>query len=95
MHEKGHKLKTLPLIKNLQFSSNLADIQPKLPTHEVDILTLFHKDCKKNFDFLLTQKFLVCAYLYASPFTSLFQPLRLSVRARMYCKKKSTVSIIS
>ena len=68
MHKKEHKLKTSPLIKNPQFSSNLADIQAKLPTHEVVILTKFHKDCKKIVDFLLTQKFLVCALFYASPF---------------------------
>ena len=68
MHKKGHQLKTSPLIKNPQFSSNLADIQAKLPTHEVVILTKFHKDCKKIVDFLLTQKFLVCALFYASPF---------------------------
>ena len=35
MHKKGHKLKSLPLVKNPQFSFNLADIQAKLPTHEV------------------------------------------------------------
>ena len=52
MHKKGHKLKTSPL--NPQFSSNLADIEAKLPTHEVIILTKFHKDCKKIVDFLLT-----------------------------------------
>ena len=69
MHKKGYKLKTSPLIKNPQFSSNLADIQAKLPTHEVVILTKFHKDCKKIVDFLLTQKFLVCALFYASHFT--------------------------
>ena len=48
MHKKGLKLKTSPLIKNLQFSSNLADIQAKLPINEVVILTKFHKDCKNN-----------------------------------------------
>ena len=68
MHKKGHQLKTSPLIKNPQFSSNLADIQAKLPTHEVVILTKFYKDYKKIVDFLLTQKFLVCALFYASPF---------------------------
>ena len=67
MHKKGHKLKTSPLIKNSQFSSNLADIQTKLLAHEVVILTKFHKDCKKIIDFLLKQKFLVCALFYASP----------------------------
>ena len=68
MHKKGHKLKTSPLIKNPQFSSYLADIQAKLHTHEVVILTKFHKDCEKILYFLLTQKFLVCALFYASPF---------------------------
>ena len=68
MNKKGHKLKSSPLIKNLQFLSNLADIQAKLLTHEVVVLTKFHKDCKKIVDFLLTQKFLVCALFDASPF---------------------------
>ena len=53
MHKKGHKLKTLSLVKNPQFSFNLADIQANLPSHEVDTLTKFHKDCKKFIDFLL------------------------------------------
>ena len=61
MHKKEHKLKTSPFMKNPQFSSNLADIQAKLPTNEVVILTKFQKDCKKIVDFLLTQIFLVCA----------------------------------
>ena len=68
MHKKGHKLKTSPLVKNPQFSSNLADIQAKLPTHEAIILTKFHKECKKIVDFLLRQKILACALFYASPF---------------------------
>ena len=68
MHKKGHKLKTSPLIEKTKFSSNLAVIQAKLPTHEVVILTKFHKDCKKVVDFLLTLKFLVCALFYASLF---------------------------
>ena len=67
MHKKGHKLKTSSLVKNQQFSSNLADIQAKLPTHEAIILTKFHKECKKIVDFLLQQKFLACALFYASP----------------------------
>ena len=57
MHKKGHKLKTSPLIKNPQFPSNLADIQAKLPTHEVVILTKFRKDCKKIVDFYLHRNF--------------------------------------
>ena len=38
-------------------------------THELIILTKFHKDWKKIADFLLTQKFFVCALFYSSPFT--------------------------
>ena len=71
IHKKGHKLKTSPLIKDPQFSSILADIKAKLPTHKVVILTKFHEDCKNIVDFLLKQKVLVCALFYASPFTSL------------------------
>ena len=44
MHKKGHKLKNSPLVKNPQFSPNLADNQAKLPTHEAIILTKFHKE---------------------------------------------------
>ena len=71
MHKKGHKLKTSPLIKNLQFSSNLADSQAKLPTHEAIILTKFHKECKRNVDFLHRQKDLarapfLCITLYSA-----------------------------
>ena len=68
MHKKRQKLKTSPLVKNPHFSSNLADIQAKLPTHEAIILTKFHKECKKIVDFLLRQKFLACALFYASTF---------------------------
>ena len=71
MHKERHKLKTSPIIKNPQFSSNLADIKAKLPTHEIVILTKFHKYCKRIVDFLLTQKFLVCVLFYASPFKTL------------------------
>ena len=52
--------------KNPQFSSNLADIQTKLLTHEAIILTKFHKECKKIVDFLLRQNFLAFALFYAS-----------------------------
>ena len=57
MHKKGHKLKNSPLVKNPQFSSNLADIQAKLPTHEAIILTKFHKEWKKCWFFYLNKKF--------------------------------------
>ena len=60
MHEKRHKLKTLPLVKNPHFSFNLADIQEKLLTHDVVTMTQFHKDCKKIIDFLFRRKFLDC-----------------------------------
>ena len=67
MPKKGHKLKTSPLIKNSQFLSNLANIQVRLTTHEVVILIKFHQDCKTIVGFLLTKKFLVCAFFYALP----------------------------
>ena len=41
MHKKGHKLKTSPLVKNQQFSSNLADItqyvEQKSNEHQKDM----------------------------------------------------------
>ena len=67
MHKKGHKLKTSPLVKNPQFSSNLADIQAKLPTHEAIILTKFHKECKKIVDFLPRQTILLVPFLMHHP----------------------------
>ena len=67
MHKKGHKLKTSPLIKNSQFSSNLAGIQVKLPTHEAIIVTKFHKECKKIVDFLPRQTILLVPFLMHHP----------------------------
>ena len=69
MHKKEHKLKTSSLVKNPHFSSNLADIQAKLPTHKVIILTKLHKECKKIkiVAFLLGQKFLACALFMHHP----------------------------
>ena len=55
---------------------------------EVVILTKFHKDCKKIVDFLLTQKFLVCALFYASPFKNTFFREKLE-------KQQKTFSIVS
>ena len=49
--------KHLPLTKNLPFCSDSADIQPISPTHEVIILTKFHKVRVKTFDFLVIAKF--------------------------------------
>ena len=68
--KKLDRLKILPLVKNPQFSFNLGHNQAKLPTHEVVILTKFHKDCKKIIDLLLRRKFLACAIFYASPFNN-------------------------
>ena len=67
MHKKGHKLKTSTLVKDPQFSSNLADIQAKLPTHEAIILTKFHKECKKNVDFLLRLTFWLVPFFMLHP----------------------------
>ena len=53
-----------------EFSSILAHIQAKLPTHEVVTLTKFHEDCKKVTVFLLRRKFLAYALFFASPFTT-------------------------
>ena len=68
MHKKGHKLKTSQLVESPRFSSNLAEIQAKLPTHEAIILTKFHKEGKRIVNFLLRPNFLACALFYASPF---------------------------
>ena len=46
----------------------MADIQAKLPTHELVILTKFHKDYEKIVDFLLRRTFLACALFYSMPF---------------------------
>ena len=44
MQKKLDWLKNWPLVKNLQFLSNQADIEATLPTHELIILTNFCKD---------------------------------------------------
>ena len=72
MHKNGHKLKTLPSIKNPQFSSNLADIQSKLTTHEVVILTKCHKDCKKMLIFYLHKNFLFVPFFMHHPLLNIF-----------------------
>ena len=50
-------LKIVPLIKNLQFSSNQADILPKVPIFELVILVEYQLDWMKNADFLLIAYF--------------------------------------
>ena len=51
MQKKFDWLKISPLAENLQFLSNQADIQAILLTHELVILTKFHKDWQKIVDF--------------------------------------------
>ena len=43
-------------IKDPQFWTNQADIQATLPTHELIILTKFHKDWQEVVDFLVIAK---------------------------------------
>ena len=59
MHKKEHKLKTSTVIKNPQFSSNLADILAFFPPNELTILTKFDDDQTKIVDFLSSGNFLV------------------------------------
>ena len=49
--------KNVLLIKNLHFSSNQADILPKLPIHELVVLLKYQLDWKKIVDFLLSAYF--------------------------------------
>ena len=73
MHKKGHKLKASPLLKNPQFSSNLADIEAKLPTHDAVILIKFHKDC--NFFFNLSKNFWLVPFFMHHPLLFLKFPI--------------------
>ena len=57
MQKRLDRLKILPFVKNPQFLSNQADIQAILPTHELVILTNFHKDWQENVYFLVIAKF--------------------------------------
>ena len=57
MQKKLDWLKNWPLVKNPQISSNQADILANLFTHELIILTKFHKDWQDNVDFLVIAKF--------------------------------------
>ena len=43
--------------KNLQFSSNQADIQPKLPIHKLVILVKYQIDWRKAINFFLVLYF--------------------------------------
>ena len=47
--------KNIPLIKNPQFYSDLAEILAILPTHELIILTKFDGDWTKNCGFFISR----------------------------------------
>ena len=68
MQKKMDWLKISLLVKNLQFSFDPAEISAILSTHELVILTKFHKDWPKIVDFLVIAKFCVvnffCISLY-------------------------------
>ena len=57
MQKKLDWLKIWLLVKNPQFLSNQADIPATSPTHELVILTKFHKDWQEIVDFLVVAKF--------------------------------------
>ena len=57
MQKKIDWLKISPLVRNPQFLSNQADILAIIPTHELVILTNFHKDWQKFVDFFVVAKF--------------------------------------
>ena len=56
-NKKSGWYKNVLLIKNLQFSSNQADIQPKSPNHDLVILVKYQIDWKKIVDFFLIAYF--------------------------------------
>ena len=67
-------LKIWLLVKNPQFLSNQADIQATLPTHELVILTNFHKGLQKFVDFLVVAKFWPSLICFASVAILLAKP---------------------
>ena len=50
------------MIKNMQLSSNQADILPKLPIQELIILVKYQLDWKKIVDFLNDSMFFIQSY---------------------------------
>ena len=66
MPKKSDWPKISTLIKNPQTVSNQADIQAISPTHELVILTKFHKDWPKIVDFLVIAKFSASLISFAS-----------------------------
>ena len=67
MKKKKSNLKALASrAKNLQFSFDPAEISAILSTHELVILTKFHKDWPKIVDFLVIAKFWASQIFFAS-----------------------------
>ena len=66
MQKKLDWLNISPIIKNLQFLSDQAEIQAILPTHELFILTKFQKDWQNIVDFLVIVKFCASPVFFAS-----------------------------
>ena len=66
MQKKLDWLKIWLSVKNPQFSSNQADIPATPPTHELVILTKFHKDWQEVVDFLVIEKFWGSLLFFAS-----------------------------
>ena len=66
MQKKLDWLKISLLVKNLQFSFDPAEISAILSTHELVILTKFHKDWPKIVDFLVIAKFWASQIFFAS-----------------------------
>ena len=66
MQKKLDWLKISLLVKNLQFSFDPAEISAISSTHELVILTKFHKDWPKIVDFLVIAKFWASQIFFAS-----------------------------
>ena len=66
MHKKQDWPKNWPIVKNLQFWSNLAHILSISPVHEVVLLTKFQDYWVKFADFSLLANFLASLVFYAS-----------------------------
>ena len=59
-------------VKYLQYSSNFADILPKLQAHEKIILVKYQLDWMKNVDFVLIAHFKATPIFYCSYFKDEF-----------------------
>ena len=83
MHNKRLKLKNSPLIKNPQFSSDLADIQAKLPTLELVILPKFHKDSKKLLIFCKHRNFWFLPFFIHHPLHCHFSNISIKITVHL------------